>query len=128
MDSLFRIKGKVIIGKSRGKEMGFPTANIAIFPNYPEGIYVSITEIDGVLYPSVTFIGTVDTFNEKDFMAETYILNFERDIYGKVVVINILKKLRDNKKFDSVDELVHQMKEDERNTRKYFQKTKKSAY
>lgn len=122
MDSVFVIKGKVVKGKNRGKKMGFPTANIAISPTHPEGIYVSIIEIDGDLYSSVTFIGTVDTFNEKDYVAETYILNFNRDIYGKDVVINILKKLRDNKKFDSVDTLIRQIEKDKKNAEEYFRK------
>lgn len=120
MDSLFVIKGIVVHGKNRGKKLGFPTANLSIASTTPQGTYVSEVIVHGKTYKAVTFIGTVDTFNEKDFVAEAYILGFAQDIYGEEIIINILKKLRDNQKFDSVEALVEQMKQDEIETKEFF--------
>ncbi len=104
----------------RGKKLGFPTANINLVKKIPEGIYISKSKIDGRIYPSLTFIGIAKTFNEKIFQAETYILDFKKDIYGKWVTIELLKKIRENKKFPSAQDLMIQMKKDEAAARKYF--------
>lgn len=111
--------GKVRTHNKRGRKLGFPTANINLHLDIPEGIYISKTRVNGEEYKSVTFIGTVKTFNEKKFHAETYILDFKQDIYGKWISIKLLKKIRSNQKFNSADELVDQMKKDEVLTRQY---------
>jgi riboflavin kinase / FMN adenylyltransferase len=114
------IRGKVRHGKKRGRELGFPTANIELHRSYPEGIFVSQTSLDGKTYQSVTFIGAAKTFDEKDVLAETFILDFDQDIYGKLVYIRLLKKLRDNQKFSGMDTLIQQIHEDVERTRHYF--------
>ncbi len=120
--SLFIVKGKVVEGKKRGKQMGFPTANLQISPSTPQGTYVSQTKADGGLYKSITFIGRVETFDETEFVAETTLLDFEGNLYEKDIEIQILKKLRNNKKFESLDSLIRQMKKDKINTVRYFDK------
>lgn len=117
---MFKLKGIVQHGKKRGKNLGFPTANFTIDPNTPRGIFISQTTYQNKTYQSITFIGTADTFDEKDFVAETYILNFDQDIYRQEIEVNILKKLRDSKKFDSEQELITQMKKDEEQVEKFF--------
>lgn len=117
---MYKIWGKVRKHNQRGKKLGFPTANINLTKKIPEGIYISKTKISRKEYKSVTFIGTAKTFNEKKFHAETYILDFNKDIYGKWITVEILKKIRGNKKFKSVKVLIEQMKKDEKVTRKYF--------
>lgn len=112
--------GKVRKHNKRGKKLGFPTANINLSKKIPEGIYISKTNIEDSIYPSLTFIGTAKTFGEIKFHAETYILDFRGDLYNKWISIKILKKLRENKKFNSVDNLVKQMKKDEQQAREYF--------
>lgn len=124
MKAMFTVAGKVVKGKSRGKALGFPTANLVASPTLPQGIYLSTTEIDGIFYQSVTFIGTVDTYGESDFVVETFILNFDQDIYGKFVKVNILKKLRENQKFESVEKLIAQIEKDVKQARDYFSKNK----
>lgn len=114
--------GKVRRHNQRGKKLGFPTANINLTKKIPEGIYISKTKFRNRVYPSLTFIGKAKTFNEKRFHAETYILDFKQNIYGKWISIELLKKIRNNKKFKTVDELVKQMKKDEEIARKYFKK------
>lgn len=114
-----KIWGKVRIHNQRGKTLGFPTANINLHLDIPEGIYISKTRVNGKEYKSITFIGEAKTFNEKRFHAETYILDFNKNIYGKWISVRLLKKIRGNKKFNSAKELIDQMKKDEVLTRQY---------
>jgi riboflavin kinase/FMN adenylyltransferase len=120
MQSLLTIKGTVKKGKERGKTLGFPTANIKVDKTIPEGIYASEVLMDGVLYKSTTFIGTVKTYNEKEFILESYILDFNEDIYGKEITVVLYKKIRNNKKFDSENLLIEQIKKDIEFTRNFF--------
>lgn len=120
MKTLFVFRGKVKKGKSRGKFLGFPTANINLHKNIPEGIYASTVKIDNKKYLAATFIGSAKTFNENEYKAESYILDFNQNIYGKWVTVTLLKKLRGNKKFDSEQKLIDQMKQDILATRKFF--------
>lgn len=120
MNLLFKLNGTVIKGKARGKALGFPTANFKVKLSTSPGTYLSFTVVDNIEYPSITFIGTVDTFDEKDFVGESYILGFDKDIYGKEIEVKIIKKLRDNQKFESEGKLIDQMKKDEKNARIFF--------
>lgn len=113
------IKGKVIRGKQRGRNLGYPTANIKV-SGVSEGIYISVTTINGLEYKSVTFIGSAKTFGEKDVFAETYILDFNKDIYDQEIEVKLIKKIRNNKKFDTIDNLVLQITKDVEQTHKYF--------
>lgn len=115
--------GKVRKHIQRGRSLGFPTININLHKNIPEGIYISTISLEKKKYQSITFIGIAKTFNEKKFLSETYILDFKKDLYGKWITVELLKKIRDNKKFSSADELVKQMKKDEQAARKYFIQT-----
>jgi len=123
---MYKFWGKVRIHQKRGKTLGFPTTNINLTKNIPEGIYISKTKIQDKQYFSLTFIGTAKTFNEKSFQAETYILDFDQNIYGKWISVQLLKKIRGNKKFNSAKELVIQMKKDEEVASKYFSAFKKT--
>ena len=120
LNSLFTFKGKVKSHLGRGKKLGFPTANIDIDKEIPEGIYIGFTHIDSQKLPSLIFIGAPKTFEETDKKAESYILDFSEDIYGKLITLEVLKKIRDNKKFVNEKELIEQMKEDEKQAREYF--------
>lgn len=104
--------GKVKKGSKRGKLLGFPTANFSLHKKIQQGIYVSQTKFLGKVFQSVTFIGNAKTFGEKDIKAETYILNFNKNLYGKLITVKLLKKLRGNKKFKSEEELIKQMNKD----------------
>ncbi len=117
---MYKLWGKVRKNKQRGKKLGFPTANINLTKNIPEGIYISQAKVGTSIYPALTFIGIAKTFNEKSFQAETYILNFKQNIYGKWISIKLLKKIRNNQRFNSTEELIAQMKKDEVVARRYF--------
>ncbi len=118
----FNFSGTVIEGKKRGKSLGYPTANVALDKPISQGIYISEIVIDDVRYPALTFIGDARTFGDQEVLSETYVLSFDQDIYGKQVNISLLKKIRENMKFESAEKLVEQMKQDEEEAQEYFEK------
>lgn len=112
----YQIRGEVQFGKQRGgKEIGFPTANLRfadedLVPRH--GVYVSQVICDGKCYGGVINIGCNPTFGEQALVAETHIFDFNQDIYGKPIKVNLLEYLRDERKFDSVRALATQISED----------------
>jgi riboflavin kinase/FMN adenylyltransferase len=120
MEVLYTVSGNVRKGKSQGKVLGFPTANIALHKNIPEGIYASTVSLNGRTYNAVSFVGAAKTFNRKDVNVETYILDFESDLYGKWLVVKLHKFLRGNVTFVSADLLIEQMKEDVLDAEAFF--------
>jgi riboflavin kinase/FMN adenylyltransferase len=120
MKPLYSFEGIVIEGKKRGRLMGFPTANLRLSKNIPEGIYASKVEIDEREYIAAVFIGTAKTFNEYELKLEAYMLDFDEDIYNKLITVKLYNKLRDNKKFPSMSALITQIKKDVENVRQYF--------
>lgn len=112
--------GKVIRGKNRGKDLGFPTANISLHTTFEEGIYLAKVRVEDVWYSSLTFIGKAITFHETKLQAESYLLGFSGNLYGKYITVRVLKKIRDNKKFNSQKDLVKQMQEDLVIARRFF--------
>lgn len=116
--------GKVRAGKKRGRILGFPTANVRLSKKISEGIYIAKTKVGNVWYPSLTFIGDAKTFDEKTYQSETFILSFNQNIYNKWITNHLLKKIRENKKFNSKEELISQIKKDERIAEEYFAKNK----
>ncbi len=111
----FSLQGRVAKGAGRGAGLGFPTANIAVDPQHilpADGVYATRAHIDGKNYPSVTNIGKNPTFGAKSRTVETYLLNFKGDIYGQELKIDIIDRLRGEKKFASVEELKKQMTAD----------------
>lgn len=117
---MYTFWGKVRRHNQRGRKLGFPTANVNILKEIPEGVYISKTKLSGKIFPSLTFIGIAKTFNEKILRAETYILDFNEDIYDKWISIKLLKKIRGNQKFKSADDLIKQMKKDEIEAKNIF--------
>ena len=113
-------RGKVIKGKNRGKDLGFPTANMAVHQNIPEGIYLAKIKVGKTVCNGLTFVGRAITFNERKLQAESYLLDFRGNLYGKFVTVQLLKKIRDNKKFNSSEELIAQMNDDVAVARKFF--------
>jgi riboflavin kinase/FMN adenylyltransferase len=120
MQPLATFQGQVIHGQHRGRDLGFPTANIALTQALPEGIYAAEIILDGKTYCAATFIGSAKTFSETDYKAESYILDFDQKIYDKTLTVRLYKKIRDNKKFESVEDLVAQMHADISAVRTFF--------
>src|SRR3989339_2248429 len=98
---LFTLSGIVQKHLRRGTKLGYPTANMKVYMNAPDGIFVGYVTLDSTRYQAIIFIGKPLTFDEYDKKAEVYILDFERDIYGTHIDVTVLEKLRDNQKFDS---------------------------
>lgn len=108
------IQGTVVEGEKRGREIGFPTINLdSDWEMLPKtGVYATYVYIEDDLYKSITNIGYRPTFGDDKLLIETHIFGFKGDLYGKEVKVNFAKRLRDEKKFDSVDSLVSQIKID----------------
>lgn len=122
MQPLFTLHSTVQHGQNRGKRIGFPTINAPADQSFPEGIYLSWTIVSGKRYNSLTFIGAAKTYNQTDYLAETYLLDFSEDIYGQTVHVEVLKKLRDNQKFETEEALIKQMEEDKKQAIEFFKK------
>ena len=120
MKVLYTVEGVVKDGAKRGRDLGFPTANIAITAPIPEGIYASEVMFDSHTYIAATFIGKAVTFGETEYKAETYIIDFNKDIYGETLTIKLFKKIRENVKFSGEKQLIEQMNQDIVDIKKYF--------
>lgn len=112
----YQIRGEVQVGQQRGgKLLGFPTANLHIAEDDlcpRHGVYVTQVVYDGRCYGGVLNIGRNPTFDGKEVSAETHIFDFNQDIYGKPIKINLLQHLRDEKKFAGPEELIRQISQD----------------
>ncbi|MBT3980933.1 MAG: bifunctional riboflavin kinase/FAD synthetase [Bacteriovoracaceae bacterium] len=118
------ISGGVVKGEGRGRQIGFPTANISFSSKRitPErGVYITRTNYKEMKYCSLTNIGLNPTFGHRETLSvETHILDFDKDIYGENIMVDFVKKLRDEKKFNSVNDLIVQIKEDVVHAKRYF--------
>ncbi len=117
------VLGTVIRGTSLATRLGFPTANIdphhEVLP--PSGIYAVSVLLDNKKFKGVCYIGTRPTFKEqRQRHIEAYIFNFKKNIYGKYLEVRFIKKIRDDRKFNSAQALVKQIKKDIFDTRRVF--------
>ena len=111
----FFIEGIVSSGLGLGRGMGTPTANLALPEatlSPPPGVYRSAAKIDGRLYPAVTNIGTCPTVGEREAHSETYIIGLGEPIYGKKIKVFLLGYIRDERRFESQEELIMQINVD----------------
>lgn len=111
--------GEVVKGAQRGKMLGFPTANFKLdFSNKAvpkKGVYIVMCQCEDQTHYGIMNIGLRPTFEDRsELVIEVHLLNFDRDIYGKTMNVNFLNRLRDERKFNSIDELIHQIEEDKR--------------
>jgi riboflavin kinase / FMN adenylyltransferase len=121
----YGVEGQVIRGAARGATLGFPTANLhpqnRVIPD--RGIYITATLIEGKWRRSVTNIGVRPTFADSTQLSvETYVLNWSGDLYGDVLRVRFLHRLRDEKKFGSVEDLKRQIERDVTRASHYFRR------
>ena len=121
----YGVEGRVIRGAERGVKLGFPTANIQphnrVIPR--GGVYVTAALLDKQWRRSVTNIGTRPTFDDgSETSVETNVLNWSGDLYGDVVRVRFLHRLRDEKKFGSIEELRSQIEYDVSRAQSYFER------
>jgi riboflavin kinase/FMN adenylyltransferase len=112
----YSVCGRVVHGEKRGRAIGFPTANIRMRRNNTpvEGVYaVTMTGVDGREIPGVANVGTRPTVSGgAEVLLETYLLNFNKDIYGHYVEVHFKHKIRDEMRFHSLDALRRQITDD----------------
>jgi riboflavin kinase/FMN adenylyltransferase len=116
------IDGVVVAGRRRGRELGFPTANLAtdneLLP--PNGVYATMADIDGVVHAGLTNVGTRPTFGETGVTVETHLLDYSGDLYGRSVRLSFAQRLRDERRFEDVDALRAQIAADQRRAERLF--------
>ncbi len=119
----YGVEGVIIRGNRRGHTIGFPTANLKphnrVIPRY--GVYSTATLIDGTWRKSITNIGVRPTFeNDAEPSIESFIFDFDGDLYGDVLRVRFLHRIRDERKFNGIDELKAQIEKDSARARNYF--------
>lgn len=119
----YGVEGVIIRGNRRGHTIGFPTANLKphnrVIPKF--GVYATATLVDGTWRRSITNIGVRPTFeNDAEPSIETYLFDFDGDLYGDVLRVRFLHRLRDERKFNGIDELKAQIQKDSARALNYF--------
>lgn len=119
----YGVEGVIVRGDRRGHTVGFPTANLhphnRVIPKF--GVYATATLIDGIWRRSITNIGVRPTFGaESEPSIESYIFDFDRELYGDVLRVRFLHRIRDERKFSGIDELKAQIEKDTRRALNYF--------
>jgi len=111
----FGLSGKVVHGTERGKQLGFPTANLGVNSGQAlpiDGVYATRAYLGNHAYPSVTNIGIRPTFGQGKRTVEVYILDFEERLYGEELRVELVERLRDERRFPTLEELKAQMNRD----------------
>lgn len=116
------VPGTVVPGSRRGRELGYPTANLALLPNQAlpaDGVYATwcYRPATGETLPSVTSIGTRPTFDDDARLVEVHILDYNADLYGETLTAHFVKYLRSQVRFDGIEPLIKQMDADTATTR-----------
>ncbi|MFD0771099.1 bifunctional riboflavin kinase/FAD synthetase [Bacillus sp. CGMCC 1.60114] len=121
----YTVEGTVVHGDKRGRQIGFPTANVALNDEYllpPVGVYAVRMKVNDEWHEGVCNIGYKPTFNEseKQLSIEVHLFEFQRDIYDESVVVEWHMRIREEKKFNGIDELVAQIAKDKKVAEDYF--------
>lgn len=119
----YYIDGTVVEGRRRGRDIGYPTANLntenELVP--PHGVYATTVTIDGIVRAGITNIGVRPTFGEStETVIETHVLNYEGDLYRHPVRLGFVQRLRDERRFENVDALKAQIDADARRAERLF--------
>jgi riboflavin kinase / FMN adenylyltransferase len=119
----YGVEGVIIRGNQRGRTIGFPTANLKphnrVVPK--NGVYATATLVDGTWRRSITNVGVRPTFDDgADVSIESYIFDFDGDLYGDVLRVRFLHRIRDERKFSGIDELKAQIQKDTARALNYF--------
>ncbi len=119
----YAIDGVVVEGAQRGRELGFPTANLSTENDLvpPTGVYATAIDIRGTRWPSITNVGVRPTFEAAGpVTVETHVLGLQDDVYGAPVSLSFVQRLRDERRFADVDALKEQIEADVRRARRLF--------
>lgn len=115
LGSRFRLSNEVVHGEERGRDLGFPTANLRppvckVIPGH--GIYAAFACIGAECIPAAVNVGVRPTFDGSELLIEAHILDFERDLYGSSLTLEFVDRLRPELRFEDVDALIRQMADD----------------
>lgn len=112
----YALSGQVVPGAGRGKKLGFPTANVRFSQELVPlpGVYVVDVEVGGILYRAVANVGFCPTFGENSLGLEVYLLDVDRDLYGQWIRVRFRDRIRDERKYKVVSDLVRQIEKDVR--------------
>jgi len=116
----YSLHGPVVVGAQRGRTIGFPTANVQVPAERAlpaRGVYAAWARLDETRHRSVVNIGTRPTFDNGQPTVEAYLLDFDRDIYGRRLTLDFVRRLRPERHFDSVEALIAQINQDVSRTR-----------
>lgn len=111
---MIEIEAEVVHGRKIGRALGFPTANMTLegYPNIERGVYVSEVVIDGVCYRAMSNVGVRPSVGGKELLLETHVIDFSGDLYGRRLVVRLVEKIRDEKRFSSITDLKEQLAKD----------------
>jgi len=118
------LRGEVVVGERRGRLLQFPTANVLSEPEIlvpVRGVYAGFVEIDSVRREACTNIGVAPTFGRGESKVEAHVLDFDGDLYGRVVDVGFVEKVRDERKFGGIEELRAQIRRDVEATRRIME-------
>ncbi len=123
----YSVSGEVVHGAKKGRMIGYPTANVNtgdyLIPK--RGVYVTLTKVKDVWHESMSSVGHNPTLNcSIDLSVESNIFNFDEDIYGEIIEIKFVKRLRDEVKFNSVEELIAKIDQDKVDSINIFKELK----
>ena len=116
----YMLRGEVVVGDRRGRSIGFPTANVvpdsnAVIP--ARGVYAGFVRIGGKEWAACTNVGVAPTFGRTESRVEAHLLDFEGDLYGRVVDVRFVERIREERRFSGVDELIGQIRRDVKEAR-----------
>ena len=111
---IVEIESEVIHGRKIGRALGYPTANMSLegYEDIERGVYRSEVDIDGVVYCAMSNVGIRPSVGGKELLLETHVLGFSGDLYGRVLRVRLVEKLRDEKRFASISDLKKQLTRD----------------
>ncbi len=118
------VKGIVIHGRKIGRKLGYKTANIDVGKSKrlpKNGVYVTKTTYRDTVYKSISNVGVKPTLDGKNILVETHLFDFDGDLYGEVLKVEFLEKIRDEEKFDSLDVLIERIERDVVLAREFFE-------
>jgi riboflavin kinase / FMN adenylyltransferase len=109
------LRGEVVVGDKRGRTIGFPTANVlpdadAVIP--ARGVYAGFVRVGEAEYAACTNVGVAPTFGRAESRVEAHLLDFEGDLYGRVVDVSFVRRIREERRFSGIDELEEQIERD----------------
>jgi riboflavin kinase / FMN adenylyltransferase len=109
------VRGEVVVGDKRGRTIGFPTANVLPDPALvvpARGVYAGFARVGKESYPACTNVGVAPTFERRESRIEAYLLGFGGDLYGRVIDVSFIGRIREEKRFSGVEELKRQIARD----------------